>query len=93
MTDTINKALLSYYTLLDVNTITEDEYKLWIESLQEPMKKYFSSKSLQLNKGVLNLQRFILELRDIPLEEFMRDVLTEEEYRMYQKQTDKSIIK
>ena len=83
MTDTINKALLSYYALLDVNTITEDEYKLWIESLQEPMKKHFSSKSLQLNKGVLNLQRFILELRDIPLEEFMRDVLTEEEYSIY----------
>ena len=83
MTDTINKALLSYYALLDVNTITEDEYKLWIESLQEPIKKHFSSKSLQLNKGVLNLQRFILELRDIPLEEFMRDVLTKEEYSIY----------
>jgi hypothetical protein len=88
MIDRINTVILAYYALLDVNTITEDEYRLWIESLQEPMKKHFSSKSLQLNKGVLNLQRFILELRDIPLEEFMRDILTEEEYKMYQKQTD-----
>jgi hypothetical protein len=83
MTDKINTALYSYYTLLEVNTITEDEYKLWIESLEEPIKKHFSSKSLELNKGVLNLQRFILELRDISLEEFMRDKLTEEEYNIY----------
>jgi hypothetical protein len=83
MTDKINTAILSYYSLLDINTITEDEYKLWIESLEEPMKKHFSSKSLEHNKGVLNLQRFILELRDISLEEFMRDNLTEEEYILY----------
>jgi hypothetical protein len=83
MTDKINTALHSYYTLLDVNTITEDEYKLWIESLEEPIKKHFSSKNLELNKGVLNLQRFILELRDVSLEEFMRDKLTEEEYSIY----------
>ena len=83
MTDKINTTLYSYYTLLDVNTITEDEYKLWIESLEDPMKKHFSSKSLQLNKEVLNLQRFILELRDVSLEEFMRDKLTEEEYSIY----------
>jgi len=83
ITDKINTALHSYYTLLDVNTITEDEYKLWIESLEEPIKKHFSSKSLELNKGVLNLQRFILELRDVSLEEFMRDKLTEEEYNIY----------
>ncbi len=83
MTDKINTALYSYYTLLDVNTITEDEYKLWIKSLEDPMKKHFSSKSLELNKGVLNLQRFILELRDVSLEEFLRDKLTEEEYSIY----------
>ena len=79
---TLNKIALlttSYYSQLSENDYTEDNYKLWIESLKEPMKSHFKTKGLQKCKGVLNFQRFLLELKDKNLDEYIRQRLTNEE--------------
>jgi hypothetical protein len=49
------------------------------------MRTHFKNESIENCKGVLNLQRFVLELRDLSLEEFLKDRLTEEEFQAYKK--------
>jgi arsenate reductase-like glutaredoxin family protein len=75
----IGKVTTEYYNQLNSKELTEEEFKLWIESLEEPMRGAFNKKGLQECKGVLNFQRFILELRDKGLEEYLKEYLTEEE--------------
>jgi arsenate reductase-like glutaredoxin family protein len=75
----IGRVTTEYYNQLNSKKLTEEEFKLWIESLEEPMRGVFNKKGLQECKGVLNFQRFILELRDKGLEEYLKENLTEEE--------------
>jgi hypothetical protein len=49
------------------------------------MRTHFKNESIENCKGVLNLQRFVLELRGLSLEEFLKDRLTEEEFQAYKK--------
>jgi hypothetical protein len=81
----LNKAITDYYEQLKHDSITIDEFKFWLESLPEPMRTHFKNESIENCKGVLNLQRFVLELRDLSLEEFLKDRLTEEEFLAYKK--------
>lgn len=69
-----------YYRQLNAKHLTEEEFKLWIESLEEPMKSSFKDKGLDSCRGVLNFQRFILELQDIGLDEYLKNNLTEEDF-------------
>ena len=69
-----------YYEQVNRADLTEDIFNLWIESLQEPMKSSFKKKGLENCKGVLNLQRFCLELNDKGLDEYLKDNLTEEDF-------------
>jgi hypothetical protein len=79
----ISKTFTDYYKQLNPEDLTEENFKLWIESLQEPMRTAFNKKGLRLCKGVLNFQRFILELNDLGLDEFLKENLTPEEYSFY----------
>ena len=69
-----------YYKQLNSNELTEEDFNLWIESLEEPMRSSFKSKGLDNCRGVLNFQRFILELQDIGLDEYLKNNLTEEDF-------------
>jgi hypothetical protein len=69
-----------YYRQLNSKELTEEDFKQWIESLDEPMRGVFSKKGLELCRGVLNFQRFILELQDKGLDEYLKNNLTEEDY-------------
>ena len=75
----IAKVNTEYYKQLNSEELTQEEFKLWIDSLKEPMRGAFNKKGLQDCRGVLNLQRFILELRDLGLQEYLKNNLTEEE--------------
>lgn len=81
--DNFSRAISDYYAQLDRSTITQEEYSLWIDSLQEPMKKHFKGLGIEGCRGVLNFQRFILELRETPLDEFLQERLSPEDYRAY----------
>ena len=75
----IAKVNAEYYKQLNSEELTQEEFKLWIDSLKEPMRGAFNKKGLQDCRGVLNFQRFILELRDLGLQEYLKNNLTEEE--------------
>jgi hypothetical protein len=55
-------------------------FKEWIESLQEPMKSAFKEKGIEGCKGVLNYRRFLLELEDNGMDEFMKSKLGAEDF-------------
>lgn len=78
-----DKAITEYYKQLNSSSISIEEFSLWIDSLQDPMKGHFKAKGIDSCRGVLNLQRFVLELRDMPLDEYLKERLTEEEFRAY----------
>lgn len=69
-----------YYKQLNSKGLTEEDFKQWIESLEEPMRSSFKNKGLGNCRGVLNFQRFILELQDIGLDEYLKNNLTEEDF-------------
>jgi myosin-crossreactive antigen len=83
----IGRATTEYYKQLNAQEITENEFKLWIKSLQEPMRGAFSKKGLNECRGVLNLQRFVLELQDKGLEEYLKRELSKEDYSYYLEQS------
>jgi len=76
----IGRATTDYYKQLNRNELTEEDFKQWIESLEEPMRSSFKNKGLDNCRGVLNFQRFILELQDIGLDEYLKNNLTEEDF-------------
>jgi len=54
-----------------------------MDSLEEPMKTSFKRLGLEESRAVLNFRRFILELRDNGLEEYLKNELTEQSYRLW----------
>lgn len=50
----IGRVTTEYYRQLNSKELTEEEFKLWIDSLEEPMRGAFNKKGLQDCKGVLN---------------------------------------
>ena len=76
----VGRATTDYYKQLNRNELTEEDFKQWIESLEEPMRSSFKNKGLDNCRGVLNFQRFILELQDIGLDEYLKNNLTEEDF-------------
>ena len=69
-----------YYRQLNPKELTEENFKLWIESLEDPMRGSFKNKGLDSCRGVLNFQRFILELQDKGLDEYLKNNLTDEDF-------------
>lgn len=69
-----------YYDQLTEEDFTQSLFNDWIESLSDPMKKDFKAKGLDNCKGVLNFRRFILELKDIGLDDFLKDNLSGEDF-------------
>ena len=78
-----SKAITEYYKQLDSSSISIQEFNLWIDGLEEPMRKYFKAKGIESCRELLSLQRFILERRDIGLDDYLKERLTEEEFIAY----------
>jgi hypothetical protein len=66
------KKTLAYYSQINREELTEEDFKLWIASLTEPMQSHFKDQGLDECRGVLNFQRFVLELNDKGLDEYLK---------------------
>ncbi len=86
----IGRIINSYYSQLKATELIDEvDFNLWIDSLQEPMRTHFKSEGLDKCRGVLNFKRFILELRDKGLEEYLSETLTEEDLRYWRENSIK----
>lgn len=63
---------------------TPHNFTLWIESLNEPMKSVFKSKGLENCIGMLNYRRFLLELSDLGMAEYLRQALSKEDFEFWE---------
>jgi hypothetical protein len=77
--DRATKACISYYQLPECKP-TKQNFDLWIKSLAEPIKSDFKKKGFEGCQGILNYKRFILELADIGLENYLREHLSSEDF-------------
>ena len=75
----ITNITMEYYRLPEC-TPTPENFRLWIESLPEPMKAYHNKQGFEESKGVLNYRRFILELEDIGMTDFMQTHLSPNDF-------------
>ena len=82
----IGEAISGYYMQLDAKALTEEDFNQGIESLQEPMNGAFRNMGLEDCRGVLNFQRFILELSDMGLDKYLERELSPEDYSYYLEQ-------
>ena len=78
----ISKVVISYYEKHHFAP-SENDFKLWIESLRNPIKEHFKAKGLNDCKGVLDFKRFYFELRDISLEDYLKINLSSEDYQLW----------
>jgi hypothetical protein len=78
----IGEVAVAYYNQIPFNP-TKVEYDLWIESLHEPMKSDFRKKGLRNCMGHLNFIRFVFELHDKSMDDFMKSSLSKEDYEFW----------
>lgn len=77
---TIGRVVRGYYDQLTAKDLTKQDFYLWINSLHDPIKSHFMAKGLEGCREVLNFQRFMLEMQDKGLNEYMKERLTEEDF-------------
>jgi len=75
----IGKVAMKYYDQVIFHP-TNNDFALWINSLKEPMRSDFKRMGLEKCKGILNFNRFILELNDRGMDEFMKENLSPEDF-------------
>ena len=76
----IGKITMKYYEQLNTAELTNKDFDLWIESLEEPQRSYHKNKGLDDCRGVLNFHRFVLELKGKGMDEYLKANLTDEDY-------------
>ena len=69
---------------------TEEEYKDWLEGLPEDLRKRFEKEGFESCKTALPFLRFTQESRDVGMDEYMKALLTPEDYIAIQKLGDQS---
>ena len=89
--DRAAKACISYYQLPECIP-TKQNFDLWIETLTEPIKSNFKKMGIEGCQGIFNYRRFILELADIGMENYMREHLSSEDYDFWISHSEKIII-
>lgn len=63
---------------------TKYDYEHWLSGLPENFKKAMIAKGYQECKSILALQRHALERRDVGMDEFIRTILNDEDFKAWQ---------
>jgi phage gp29-like protein len=64
---------------------SEALFNSWIESLSEPIKSSLRTKGYVFSKNALPFLRFVAEMNDLGLDQFMKERLTEKDFERYVK--------
>ncbi len=75
--------LMSDYYFTHKLEPTQELFNMWLSGLKNPLKSHFEKLGFEKSKGVLSFKRFQLELKDIGLEEYLKENLTDAEYQQY----------
>ena len=62
---------------------TEADFEEWLIALPEDLQSYMKNKGFELCKGVLSFTRYVMEKNDIGMDEWMKNHLSEDDYKEY----------
>lgn len=65
---------------------TEDDFNDWLQGLPENIRKEMKAKGFEACKTALPFTRHVLEMHDIGMEEWMREHLSEDDYKWWKSQ-------
>ena len=68
---------------------TEEEYFQWLEGLPEDLKAHFTREGFENSKTVASLTRFVQEIRDNGMDEYMKRLLKPEDFERMKEQETK----
>jgi hypothetical protein len=63
---------------------TEDDYKDWLSGLPENLRMTMTVKGYHECKTILALQRHALERRDVGMDEYIRKLLNDQDFKLWQ---------
>ncbi len=66
------------------------DWEEWLGGLPAEMAMEMRSKGFEGCKGVLSFSRYVMEKRDVGMEEFVRKLMGEEAYREYMQMVEKT---
>jgi hypothetical protein len=64
---------------------TEDDFNDWVYGLSDTVKESMIERGYQKCKTILGLQRHAMERRDIGMAAFVRNLLNDEDFEVWQK--------
>lgn len=65
-------------------SITEDDFQHWLAGLPEKMRRVVEQEGFEKSKSVLGLRRHALERRDVGYDEFVRAMVSAEDWEYEQ---------
>jgi len=69
---------------------TFEEYSEWLTGLSHTLRADMKALGFNTCKNMLSLRRFVLEKNDIGMEEFIKNLMGEHDYRAYHRYINKS---
>ncbi|PLK42074.1 hypothetical protein [Emticicia sp. TH156] len=64
---------------------TEEDYKMWLEGMPENLRIEFKVMGYEKCRSSLPLKRFANEIRDVGMDEYIKNLLTPENYEAMSK--------
>ncbi len=81
----IGNATYRYHQLVlsDNDNIPEPYFVEWLNGLQEPIRRDMEKRGFEACKSVLSFTRYVNERRDIGMDDFLKENLSEEDYKYH----------
>lgn len=80
----VGNATYRYHQQAKKFPMTEEIWKQWIEGLQEPVKSGMQAKGFEECKTVLAFTRYVNELNDLGLDQYLRDNIDPKDLEEYE---------
>lgn len=80
-------ATIRYHSEADSNLSIVD-YDEWLDGLEKPMKKAMLGLGFERCKSVLSFTRYVQEKNDVGMEEYIRNLMGNDEYNNYLEVTE-----
>lgn len=81
-TNRVGNVTFHYYSQREADP-TEEDYKDWLLGLQKEIAQIHSRRGYEASRGVLGLRRHAAERNDMGLDAYMRESVSEADYRKW----------
>lgn len=78
-----------YHQMAQEMEPTENDFEEWLEGLPILIARDMRSKGFEKCKGVVSFTRYVIEKNDIGMDEWMKQNLNKEDYKVYTKTIEK----